>query len=84
MVDFYYIYGGHYIYLWLLLHWWFLLHLSVLQLMATKVNLLPCANMINTTLVPSLKKMQEQIDNLTASLMKSFTSKIKTAFQQRL
>ena len=26
--------------------------------------------------------MQEQIDNLTASLMKSFTSKIKTTFQR--
>ena len=50
--------------------------------MATKVNLLPYANMINTTLVPSLKKCKlEQIDNLTASLMGSFASKIKTAFQ---
>ena len=33
--------------------------------------------------VPSLKKCKlEQIDNLTASLMKSFASKIKTAFQR--
>ena len=63
MVDFYYIYGGYYIYLRLLLRLWLLLHLWVLQLMATKVNLLPCANgMINTTLVSSLRTFSAALE----------------------